>query len=273
VGAVDEPLRDSGYDELVARLLALDEPSLYRDAWLDYSALGLGAEHVPDLIRMASDDALHTAASDNPLVWAPDQAWRALGQLRAESAVEPLVGLFSRADEQHDEWLCDDLPKVMALIGPVAIPALVAYVQDATHGVWARISASKSFAKIGLAHPEVRETCVAALSNQLAQFAENGEDVNAFLISWLLDLNATEAAPVMEQAFAADAVDLSVQGDWEEVQIELGLLDKRITPRPRTWFLWQKPTPTAPPPSGKAQEKSKKKKKDQKKARKRNRRK
>lgn len=271
---MDEPLTNCGYDELVGRLSALDEPSLYRDAWLDYVALGLGAEHVPDLIRMATDDALHTADGDSLLIWAPVHAWRALGQLKAESAVGPLLGLFWRADEDHDEWLCGDLPKVMALIGPVAIPALVAYVQDTAHGVWARVSASESFAKIGLAHPDARDECVAALSCQLEQFAENGEDLNGFLISGLLDLNATEAAPVMEQAFAADVVDLSVQGDWEEVQIELGLLDKRITPRPRSWFLGRtKPARAAPPPSGKAQEKSKKKKKDQKKARKKNQRK
>jgi len=270
---VDEPLSDSGYEGLVGQLLALGEPSLYRDAWLDYLARGLTVEHVPDLIRMATDDALHTSDGDSPLVWAPVHAWRALGQLKAESAVEPLIGLFRRADEQHDEWLCGDLPKVMALIGPVTIPALVAYVQDPAHGVWARISASESFAKIGLAHPDAKEECVAALSNQLERFAENGEDLNAFLISWLLDLHAVEAASVMEKAFAADEVDLSVQGDWEEVQIELGLLDKRITPRPRTWLSWQKPTRPVPPQHSKAQGKSKKKKKEQKKARKKNRRK
>ncbi|MEZ4717386.1 MAG: hypothetical protein R2851_15070 [Caldilineaceae bacterium] len=36
---------------------------------------------------------------------------------------------------------------------------------------------------------------------------------------------ALDRAPLMEQAFAQDRVDLSVNGDWQEVQIELGLLN------------------------------------------------
>ena len=236
--------------------------------------MGLDAGHVPDLIRMVTDEALHAADSETAAVWAPVHAWRALGQLRAEAAVEPLTGLFRLVDDQQDDWVSGDLPRVMGLIGPVAIPALVAYVQDAVHGVWARISASESLSEIGQGHPGARDACVAALTSQLEQFAENGEDLNAFLISWLLDLGAVESAPVMERAFAADAVDLSVQGDWEEAQIELGLLDKRITPQPRSWFLGSATkTHALPPGSGKSRGKAKKKRKDQKKSRKKNRRK
>ena len=40
----------------------------------------------------------------------------------------------------------------------------------------------------------------------------------------------------MEQAFAADKVDISIQGDWEDVQIELGLLAERLTPQPH--YVW-----------------------------------
>ena len=58
------------------------------------------------------------------------------------------------------------------------------------------------------------------------------QTLNAFLMSYLVDLKAVEAAPVMEKAFAADRVDISVQGDWEDVQIRLGLLDERLTPAP-----------------------------------------
>jgi hypothetical protein len=48
-------------------------------------------------------------------------------------------------------------------------------------------------------------------------------------------MNGRESADVIEQAFASGRVDLMVRGDWEDVQIELGLLDKRITPR-RNYF-------------------------------------
>jgi hypothetical protein len=40
-----------------------------------------------------------------------------------------------------------------------------------------------------------------------------------------------EVAPAMQRAFAADRVDLSILGDWEDVQVELGLKATRETPR------------------------------------------
>ncbi len=275
---MNEHLADTQYPEPVAHLLTLGASSRFGRDWPDYTAMGLDAGHVPDLIRMATDEALLTADWEGAEVWAPVHAWRALGQLKAEAAIEPLIGLFRRVDDEQDDSVGEDLPEAMGSIGPVAIPALEAYVQDATHGVWARIAASKSLAKIGQGHPGARDACVDALTGQLERFAENGDDLNAFLISWLLDLAAVESAPVMEQAFAADAVDLSVQGDWEEAQIELGLLDKRITSKPQSWFLGSDtkahalpPGMRPPPPSGKTHAKAKKKNKEQKKARKKNR--
>jgi hypothetical protein len=37
----------------------------------------------------------------------------------------------------------------------------------------------------------------------------------------------------MEAAYAAGAVDSTVFGDWEDVQVDLGLLDERVTFDPR----------------------------------------
>ena len=73
--------------------------------------------------------------------------------------------------------------------------------------------------------------------------------LNGFLINSLIDLRAVEAASLMERAFAADSVDISIMGDWEDVQIELGLLDERQTPKPHYVSLpgWLPPTP--PPPA------------------------
>ena len=86
----------------------------------DYLALGLSLEHVPDLVRMAQDDALHWADSESKDVWAPIHAWRALGQLRSETAIGPLLGLLHRIDDDDDDWADEELPKVFGQIGPAA---------------------------------------------------------------------------------------------------------------------------------------------------------
>jgi hypothetical protein len=73
---------------------------------------------------------------------------------------------------------------------------------------------------------------VAALGRQLEAFARQSSAFNTVLVGGLVELEAIEAAPVMEQAFAAEKVDVWFHGDWEDVQIELGLLDQRTTPPP-----------------------------------------
>lgn len=67
------------------------------------------------------------------------------------------------------------------------------------------------------------------------------------MISYLVDLKALEALPLIEQVFASGNVDLFVCGDFEDVQIELGLLEERLTPPPdfRPFKNWPD-LPTAP---------------------------
>jgi hypothetical protein len=53
----------------------------------------------------------------------------------------------------------------------------------------------------------------------------------------------------MHDAFAADRIDLSVNGDWEDVQVELGLLPARLTPKPLySPFLFARPEGERPAP-------------------------
>ncbi len=190
--------------------------------------LGLGPEHIPDLIRMATDPELRWAYSDTLEVWAPIHAWRALGQLHAEAAIEPLLPLFDEAED--DDWVMEDLPEVYGMIGPAAIPAITAYMADESHGEWPRIAAMRSLAEIGKMHPEARDECIAALSQQLELFDENDPEMNGFLINDLLDLKAVETASLMKRAFDAGYVDESIVGDWDEVQVALGLKSRAEVP-------------------------------------------
>jgi hypothetical protein len=220
---------EPAYSSPVDTLLRRGNPGREAD-WPDYQAMGFRLEHIPELIRMATDEELNNAPGESPEVWAPLHAWRTLGQLRAEAAIEPLLGLFKRIDEHDDDWVLDDLPRAFGKIGPDALPALSAYLAGPERALVERQAAGQSIVEIGRSHPESRDDCVVVLVGQLDRFTENGRSLNGSLVSLLLDLEAVEAAPVMEQAFAAGQVDESVAGDWEDVQIELGLRDKRSTP-------------------------------------------
>lgn len=216
----------------VDKLLTLGEPDDLVDAY-DYGKLGIGEEQIPELIRLALERDLQWAESDTK--WAPIHAWRALGQLRAQAAIEPLLDLLRDVDELHDDWVGEDLPQVYGRIGPVAIPALVAYMADRSHGEWARVAANSALGAIAKRHPEARDEVVGVLMRALEHFDEE-EYLSTWLMYELVYLHAVEAAPLIERAFAARAIDEGVMGDWEDVQVELGLLSHRTTPRPISPF-------------------------------------
>ncbi len=219
------------YTEPVASLMRLGDVRGKR-TWRDYLAMGFTEEHVPELCRMILDEGLTWADSDTDEVWSGLHAWRTLAQLKAESAMPCLIELLGRVDAYEDDWTSKELPVVFAHIGQAALEPVQNFLADADQGMWSRTVAAHSLVEIGQRHPDLRADCVAALSRQLAQFADQKDNFNGFLIGYLIDLNGVEAAPVIEQAFAANKVDLLIQGDWEDVQIYLGLLDERITPPP-----------------------------------------
>lgn len=222
-------LPEQSYRPPVEALLSLGEPP-GRDVSVDCAALGLGREHVPELIRMAVDPELHSGPQASRIVWAPVHAWRALAALRAVEAVEPLLGLLARLDDGVDDWLAREIPDVLALFGRAALQPAADYLADARHGVWARVTAASCVSHIGVAHPDLRAECVARLAAQLERFATQAENFNGMLVCDLMGLKAVEAAPVIERAFAAGRVDETCGGDWEDVQIELGLKTQREHP-------------------------------------------
>jgi hypothetical protein len=264
----------SGYSAPVYRLLALGRPDLDLDAH-DYREMGIGPEHVDELIRMALDPDL--AGAEEPEFYAHVHAWRALAQLHAEAAIEPLAELLHRPEVKDNDWALEEIPEVLAMMGPVATPVLLSLLGDKSLGDDVRLPLTDGVRKHVELNPSERAAVVAALVREVDDETNSGELV-AFAILQLGDLRATEAVPSIERAFDEDRVDTFVAGDWEDVQVHLGMIPERLTPRPlRPLVLPALDRPTPPPPTpgprrGSAA-KTKAKKKQEKQSRRKNRRK
>jgi len=225
---------DNKYINPVAKLISYGDCGT-RGEWPDYiSDNGFTSEHIPELIRMATDETLNFADPDSSEVWAPLHAWRALGLLNAEEAIEPLMNLFHMLE--HDDWSSEELPLVYEMIGPKSIPALAAYLKDDSHDGFARLTAAESLEKIGKKYPSVKEECQTILEEQLLCFKRNSPEFNALLINYLVEMQTLSALPTIKKAFDSDAVDLTVRGDLEDIEIDFGLREKRSTPPPEFGF-------------------------------------
>lgn len=273
------------YGPPVDRLLKLGQGAVNRHPWPDYLEFGLTREHVPELIRLATDiDLFWSEFSENEAdeesrallldePWAPIHAWRALGQLRAEEAVEPLLALMPELE--FTDWVTEEFPDVFGLIGRSAIPALSRYLADDANELGDRIVVARGLREIATRDETARDEAIRPLIEELEKYESQHVELNAFLISNLVELRVTDAAPLMEKAFEGGHVDEFVRGDWEDVQVDLGLLPERTTPRPRMFHAPARRPSVAPPAahSGRGgKDRSKHKKKLARQSRKQNRR-
>ena len=202
--------------------------------WPDYLKVGLTHEHVPELIRMVTDRELLWADQNSLEVWAPVHAWRALAQLRAEEAINPLIGLFNELSD--DDWASDELPKVIAFLGSNAIAPLRAYLLDSSNKEFARATAASCLEEIGKENASLTSDCISILTGYLEQSTIEVPTLNGLVIAHLMGLNAVGSIDAIRKAFNTGDVDISVAGDLEDVEIQLGLRTKRATPKPHYFY-------------------------------------
>jgi hypothetical protein len=176
---------------------------------------------------MVSDTGLNEA--DEPEIWAPVHAWRALAQLRAVEAVEPLVEFMKVAD---DDAVTQEFVTVFGMIGPAAIPALAAVIADPAAGWLPSSVAGGGLAEIGTRHPESREECVGLLVRALERNTGRDPEIVGDIAGDLLQMKAVEAIDAIREAFRVGAVDVTVSGDLEDAEIDLGPREHRTTPKP-----------------------------------------
>lgn len=248
----------------VDRLLKLGAEPARRRTWPNYLTLGLENRHVPALIRMAVDPALHATAAREARAWAPLHAWRALGQLQASDAAGPLILLLQR--EMESEWVLDEIPAVLGMIGPPSLRGATMLLFDEGADEEVRIAMADAITAVAFHYPDRREEAAAVLAKQLEDWSRQSRRLNACLVGDLVDLQATEAAPLMEAAYAAGAVDVGIMSDWEDVQVDLGLIPERTTPYPAF-----QPAPGSREAARRAAADASRRRKAQKQARKRNR--
>ena len=201
----------------------------WADGQPDYVAdLNLGPEHIPALIQIARkwtepfDQS--EGEGDGDVAWAaPVHAWRALGQLRAVDAVEPLLAMLNSLDKLGDDWYLEEFHDVFGMIGPDAIEPLATYLVDQTNVEFARITTASGLYEIAKRHPEIRERVVKILTDELARQAPDLDSYNGFLADYLIQLRAVESAEVIERAYAAEVIDPQIRGTWTEMRRELGV--------------------------------------------------
>ncbi len=193
----------------------------------DYSVLGLSAEHGSELTRMATDPKFLSAKADSQKFWGAVHAWYALGQFKVLNAVSPLLDLIAKYP--YDLLFDQDLLKAFESMGRGVIQEFHIYINDIAKPKASRDMVMCYLGKIGKIH---RQDCIDVLNEFLLKADTNNIETNGFAVCALIDINAKESIDIIRQAFLKNCVEIGIPGDIEDVEIALGLREKRDTPRP-----------------------------------------
>ncbi|MCX7383596.1 MAG: SEC-C metal-binding domain-containing protein [Alphaproteobacteria bacterium] len=220
------------YTPPVSQLLAIgDDKVADHHSWRDYAGeYGFSSADIPELIQLATDWDAGTGEND-PAVWAQMHAWRALGQMRADAAVMPLLTVLEDADE--DDYAADrDVPVALGMIGAAAFASVERLLVHPDTSLGTRLNLIGALATMVEFHPDLRAACLHRFERILAGYPVRDETVNGFVLIACGDIRAVELIVPIRAAFADDAVDISVAGDLEDIEIKLGLRTARATPAP-----------------------------------------
>lgn len=217
------------YREPLNKFLELGRPTVYdADKWTDYvSDYKLTDDHIPDLLRLLADYVQPVGEDDDfdeskASNWTAIHVWRALGQLKAETAIQALIDAMML--DEWEEWGTDDIPQAIALMGEPAIAPLKAELaKRADSHDKHPVLLQSSLERIGKRHETLRDQVVDIFIEQLEKAEANDPALNGFMIGALTDWKVEKALPVIEKAFETNHVDTGIMGDWEEVQVEFGL--------------------------------------------------
>jgi len=223
------------------RKLAERETELISDParWPRYEEWGIGREHVPDLVRMATDVGLIVAPPFEAADVAQIHASRALAQFGAVEVVQPLIDFLCWLEEEDDpsDWQTEEFPAVMGMLGPEAIEPLGRLMLDPEAIQDARALGPPSVGEIARHHPDTRARVVDLLRQVLRACGEKDVYLATFAVNELASLKATEALDEIRGAFSRDLVDYMVL-DWTEMCQTMGIEEARpewdrVTPEER----------------------------------------
>lgn len=192
----------------------------------NFSALRLTADDAPVLLDMVLNPEV--LEDNEATVWVPLYAWRALKALGTPVAIEQLLPAF--AIHQDDDWALEELPEVIAAAGERALAPTLAFIRSDEDEL-ARGLSTRVLTLVAAQHPALKPQIIDQLTDLLEQQSAEEAELNAFIVSALIELKALNALVVINKAYEQGKVAEALVGDFEDVEIALGLRTERTKPR------------------------------------------
>ncbi len=202
------------YRPPVSGLLALGAPKAERDSIVKMMQRAkLTPFDVPELLRMADDQALNELSADDPAVYGPVHAIQAIGEFHPPTALPALIAMLPR--RINEDWMESGLVQAFREIGQAAIAPLRAILVDQNRRPTERGFAADTLAHVAEQHPDSRDEVVGILVHVLRGYQVLPKQVNGYLGWGLSRLRAVEVADLVKAVYDAGRMDVDMCGSWE----------------------------------------------------------
>lgn len=210
-------------------LARLPEPVFGDQDWPDYSKLGLVEGDFEELVDLASNFYLFEQQSDEQSARSI-HAWRAMAELDDSETLSELMTLSIECDLIEDEWFAADFPRLLGRLGMQTVILLREMVDE--HPEFPSLAEGLVLGLPEMVRNSEDRTLAIDSLVTLLDHRDFDRSLRALVVGSLIKLEASETAEAIREQFVANRIDVSLQGDWEEVALAFGLRKKRETARP-----------------------------------------
>jgi len=224
----------SGYSEPVKKLFEIG-PGYINKEWLKVEDYGLTNVHIPELLELACNADLQIFPTEPSISWAPIHAWRALSQLDAVDCTYSLLNLLEKFDDTYD-IAYEEIPRVIAKFSQPDFKSLQKILADPSKDLWTRVAVTSTLRSFVAEDTRHNSDITELLESELIKYRENDVTLNSLIIGVLIDIKALGSLPLITKVHNDGYFDIQMSGDLEEIEISMGVREKRSTPKPKRWI-------------------------------------
>ena len=200
-----------------------------------YSELGFSRDDIDGLIEIALDVDLELSNSSvDKERYIPCHALTALGQFEE---IKPFDEILERLEFfEDDDYYREAVLYYLRKVSYLKLDDLIEYFLDRTKKLGLRLLVLEGIEEAFKNDTSLNDRMVEVFVEFLQRDDELDDMVNAVVIFMLIDMTEDKYIDLIRKVFDTKPVDVFYDGDLEDIEIKLGLREKRSKPREKNIF-------------------------------------
>jgi hypothetical protein len=163
-------------------------------------------EAIPYLIKLATaEEYWNIEIGKDYSIWAPICAIHILSVIGGKESCNAIEEAIRKYYDDTEDWLTEDMPSVLAALGPDSSDMLERMVKDRNMDIWVRDGTARALLMISKKYPQTRKKAIQILIDAIA--SEQDTSARTLLLEVLIEFKDKESMPFIKSLFDRKLVD------------------------------------------------------------------